>query len=377
MTCSKNLKKSCPVFKNCFSDLNDPRRITKGNYHYPLDEILFLCIAGTICGMNGWTEISNFGIMKLDWLRVYFPFENGIPSHDVLGKLFARVDSNKFSECFTNWVNTLSEITKGQVVAIDGKTIRRSNDKNAGKRALHVVSAYAVENRICLGQECVDEKSNEITAIPKLLELLVVKGCIITIDAMGCQREIAKKIIKKEADYVLMVKGNQKTLEQNIEETFTTTTPSQRGGKYDLGHGRIETRVCEVTEDLNLVKNKHAWKGLRSLVKISSERIDKHSGKTKKETRYYVSSLPAKAEHLNQVVRDHWRVENNLHWVLDVVLKEDQSLKKKGHSALNFNIITKMALSLIDKETTDKRSKRIKRQTAALDDKYRANLLGI
>lgn len=376
MTFSKNSKKTCPVFQNSFSNLTDPRRTTKGNYYYPLDEVLFLTISGVISGMDNWTAICNFGKLKLDWLRIYFPFENGIPSHDVLGDIFAKIEANKFSKCFTDWINTLSTITKGEVVAIDGKTARKSNDKNTGKRALHIVSAYATENRICLGQYCVDEKSNEITAIPKLLELIVVKDCIITIDAMGCQKDIAKKIIKKDADYVLMVKDNQKILKQDIENTFVTSTPIQRSKKEDMGHGRIETRICEMTEDLTLIKNKNGWKGLKSVVKISSHRIDKHSGKSTEETRHYISSLPANADHLNDVIRKHWRIENNLHWVLDVVFKEDQSLKKKGNSALNFNIITKMALSLIDKDSSNKKSKIIKRQSAALDDNYRAKLIG-
>jgi len=377
MTFPKKTKKSCPVFKKHFSNLRDPRRINKGNYYYPLDELLFLTIAGIISGMDNWTAISNFGKLKIDWLRAYFPFENGIPSHDVLGGLFARIDSNKFSECFTNWVNELSKVTKGEVVAIDGKTIRKSNDKNLDKGALHVVSAYATENRVCLGQQCVDEKSNEITAIPQLLELLVIKDCIITIDAMGCQKAIAKKIIEKDAHYVLMVKDNQKTLKKGIEAVFSLDTPVQYSKKQDIGHGRIETRICEVSEDINSIKGVNEWKGFKTIVKISSERIDKQSDKGSTETRYYMSSLPADANHLNEIIRKHWRIENNLHWVLDVVFKEDQSLKKKGNSALNFNIMTKVALSLIDQEKYSKKSKVIKRQSAALDDNYRAKILRI
>lgn len=377
MAFSKNTKKTFAVFQNSFSQLSDPRRTTKGNFYYPLNEILFLTISAVISGMDNWTSISNFGKIKLDWLRIYLPFENGIPSHDVLGNVFAKIEPDKFSECFTNWIDSLSSLTKGEVVAIDGKTARKSNDKNLGKRALHIVSAYATDNRLCLGQRCVDEKSNEITAIPELLELLVVKDCIITIDAMGCQKEIAKKIIGKEADYVLMVKGNQKKLLEEIEATFTAGVPIQSAKKHDLGHGRIETRSCEVTQNLSLITNKNDWKSLKSLVKISSERIDKHSGKSSLEIRYYISSLPADAARLNDVVRKHWRIENNLHWVLDMIFKEDQSLKKKGHSALNFNIIAKMALSIIDKDSSSKKSKIVKRQSAALDDNYRAKLLRI
>lgn len=377
MAYSQNPIKTCPGFKNYFSTLTDPRRSNKGNYTYSLNEILFLTIAGVISGMDNWIAINNFGKIKLDWLRLYFPFESGIPSHDVLGDVFAKINPDEFSECFTHWINTLCEITKGEVVAIDGKTIRKSNDKSNGKRAFHVVSAYATTNNICLGQQCVDEKSNEITAIPKLLDLLVVKDSIITIDAMGCQKDIAGKIIKNEADYVLMVKDNQKLLKQDVISSFERKIKVSVDRKHDLGHGRTEIRTCEVSEDLSLIKKKDEWKGIKSIVKISAQRTDKQSGKCSKEIRYYISSLPSNASHLNQVVRRHWRIENNLHWVLDVVFKEDQSLKKKGYSALNFNIINKVALSLIDKDTSSKKSKIVKRQSAAMDDKYRANLLRI
>jgi len=375
MTSSKHAQKKYPVFQEIFDGLPDPRRSNKGNYIYPLNELLFLTIAGVISGMDGWTAISNFGKIKLDWLRLHFPFEAGIPSHDVLGGLFARIDPNKFNECFIEWINTLSEITKGEVIAFDGKTIRNSDEKKTGKSALHVVSAYATTNRVCLGQYCVDQKSNEITAIPKLLDLLIIKDSIVTIDAMGCQKKIAKKIKEKEADYLLMVKGNHKFLKQQVEATFKQQTKIQTDKNHDLGHGRIEIRTCQVTEDLSLIKNIAEWKGIKSLVKVTSERTDKQRGKYSKEVRYYISSLTANANRFNQIVRQHWRVENNLHWVLDVVFKEDQSLKKKGYSALNFNMINKVALTLIDKDES-KKSKILKRQSAALDDNYRAKLLG-
>lgn len=376
-TFSKNTAKTCPIFQNSFSELTDPRRTLKGNYYYPLDEILFLTVSAVMSGMDNWTAISNFGRIKIDWLRQYFPFENGIPSHDVLGDVYSKIDPVKFSECFTDWINTLAEITNGEVIAIDGKTICRSNDKNLSKRPFHVVSAYATNARICLGQTCVDEKSNEIIAIPKLLELIVVKDCIITIDAMGCQKEIANRIIEKQADYVLMVKDNQKKLKQDIIDTFASCSSIQTSKKHDLGHGRIEIRTCEVTENLTLIKKQADWKGLKSVVKITSERIDKHSQKHTKEIRYYISSLPADADHLNDVVRKHWGIENKLHWALDVVFREDYSLKKKGNSALIFNIVNKIVLSLIDNDTSHKKSKIVKRQSAALDDNYRAKLLRI
>ena len=377
MATPQNAEKYSEVFQYTFSKLTDPRRTNKGNFTYPLNEILFLSISAVVSGMDGWTAIHNFGEIKLEWLRKYFPYENGIPSHDVLGKFFAVLDPNNFSECFTRWVNLLSEILKDEVVAVDGKTIRRSNQKDKGKNALHVVSAYATDNRVCLGQQCVDEKSNEITAIPKLLDFLTLKDCVITIDAMGCQIKIAEKIIEKEADYVLMVKGNQKHLKEDLEASFNELDTVKSSKNIDMGHGRIETRICEVIENLEFIKNKAAWKGLKSIVKISSETINKQTGVCSNEERFYISSLPADAKRLNEVIRKHWRIENNLHWVLDVVFKEDQSLKKKGASALNYNIITKMALALIDKDKSNKKSKIAKRQTAALDDKYRAKILRV
>lgn len=377
MTISKNTTKSCPVFQNSFSELPDPRRNTKGNFHYPLEEILFLTISAVISGMDNWTSICNFGKIKLDWLKMYFPFEKGIPSHDVLGNVFAKIDSDKFSSCFIDWVDTLSNLTQGEVIAIDGKTVRKSNDKNLGKSALHIVSAYATENRLCLGQQCVDEKSNEITAIPELLNLLMIKDCVITIDAMGCQKKIAKKIIAKQADYVLMVKDNQKNLLRQIKATFDSIPSEKKDEKLDMDHGRIENRTCEMIDDLSLLTNSKDWKSLKSVVKVTSERTDKHSGKSSQQSRYYITSLSKDPDRLNNIIRAHWKVENNLHWVLDVVFKEDQSLKKKGNSALNFNIITKIALALIDKDTSCKKSKIIKRQSAAMDDLFRAKILGI
>ena len=210
------------LFIKHFNNMSDPRRTTKGNYYYPLNEILFLVISAVISGSDGWTSIELFGKTKLEWLRQFFPYENGIPSHDVLGGLFARLKSKEFTECFTNWVNSVADLTNGEVVAIDGKTIRNSKDDASSKSAIHLVSAYASDNRICLGQEAVHEKSNEITAIPKQLKTLALKGCIVTIDAMGCQKKIAQEIIDAEADYILMVKDNQKNLRIQIEDSFKT-----------------------------------------------------------------------------------------------------------------------------------------------------------
>ncbi len=375
MTCSnpKN-PKNFPVFHEYFTTLEEPRRTNKGRFFYPLEEILFLSISAVVSGSDSWTTICTFGQIKLDWLRKFYPYKNGIPSHDVLGKLFARLDDKEFAKCFSSWVNSISELTKGEVVAVDGKTIRRSGDGALDKSPLHVVSAYASGNRVCLGQEAVSEKSNEITAIPELLKVLDIKGCTVTIDAMGCQKKIAKQILDNKADYILMVKDNQKELKEQVEHLFKITA-AVSDTQYDVGHGRAETRVCEVIDDLRFLDVSEEWDGLKSVVRVKSERYDKKTGKMSHQDRYYISSLPSDAKYINNAVRQHWAIENNLHWSLDVIFKEDESLKKKGNSALNYGLMAKMALVLIEKETTPKLSKPNKRYRAALDDDFRAKIL--
>jgi predicted transposase YbfD/YdcC len=362
-------------FSRYFSGMKDPRRTGEGHHLYPLEEILFLCISAVISGMDDWTSITMFGRLKLPWLRQYLPYRRGIPSHDVLGKVFASLDPVQFSECFSDWVNSIAELTGGEVVAIDGKTICGSDDKSSGKSALHVVSAYASGNRLCLGQEVVAEKSNGITAIPALLKLLAVKGCIITIDAMGCQKGIAQAIIEKEADYILMVKDNQQELKEQVEKVFVMNPKTEADIDIDFGHGRIEQRTCHAIDNLVFLDDKQDWPGLRSIAKVISQRRDKRSGKQSTETRYYISSLAAKPKVIGKAIRSHWAIENNLHWTLDVLFKEDNSLKKKGNSALNYNIIMKMALNIIERENESKSSKPQKRKRAALDDEFRSKLI--
>lgn len=370
----KNTKKF-PVFHEYFSTLEEPRRTNKGKFFYPLEEILFLSIAAIVSGSDNWTSISTFGELKLDWLRKFYPYKRGIPSHDVLGKLFARLDHKEFARCFSQWVNSISNFTGGEIVSIDGKTIRKSGDGTIGKSPLHVVSAYASENRVCLGQEVIDEKSNEITAIPELLKVLDIQGCTVTIDAMGCQKKIAKQIVDKKADYLLMVKDNQKGLKEEIENLFKITAVASKDMQSDVGHGRVETRICEVIDDLTFMDESSKWHRLKSIVKIQSERYNKKTRETSHQTRYYISSLPANATYINNAVRRHWSIENNLHWSLDVIFKEDDSLKKKGNSALNYGLMAKLALLLIEKEPTPKMSKPSKRYSAALDDNFRAKIL--
>lgn len=351
--------KNFPVFHEYFTTLEEPRRTSKGRFFYPLEEILFLSISAVVSGSDSWTTICTFGEIKLDWPRKFYPYKYGIPSHDVLGKLFARLDDKEFAKCFSNWADSISELTKGEVVAVDGKTIRRSGDGALGKSPLHVVSAYASGNRVCLGQEAVSGKSNEITAVPELLKVLDIKGCTVTIDAMGCQKKIAKQVLDNEADYILMVKDNQKGLKEQVEHLFKITA-GVRDKQYDVGHGRAETRVCEVIDDLRFLDISDEWDGLKSVARVQSGRYDKKTGKMSHQDRYYISSLPVDAKYINNAVRQHWAIENNLHWSLDVIFKEDESLKKKGNSALNYGLMAKMALVLIEKETTPKCPNQIK-----------------
>ena len=363
------------LFISHFINMTEPRRTNKGNYEYPLNEIIFLVISAVISGADSWTSIETFGNSKLDWLQQFLPYKNGIPSDDVLGKLFARLNSKEFTNCFTDWINSISNLTKGEVIAIDGKTIRNSNDDTCSKTAIHIVSAYASENRICLGQEAVHEKSNEITAIPKLLEVLAIKGCIVTIDAMGCQKKIAKDIIKKGADYILMVKDNQKKLRIQIEKSFENYKIITTDTNIDSGHGRVETRTCDVIDDLRLIEKRKDWEDIKSIVRITSKRYNKKTQKETIQVKYYITSLKPDATKINKAIRYHWSIENNLHWNLDVIFKEDTSLKKKGNSPMNFNIITKIALTFIEREKSIKMSKSQKRYNAALSDKYRTKIL--
>jgi predicted transposase YbfD/YdcC len=358
-----------------FSTLEDPRRTNKGHFYYPLNEILFLVISAVVSGFTDWTSIQIFGNAKIDWLRHFYPYIHGIPSHDVIGKLFSRLNPVKFNECFLNWANSITELTNGEVVAIDGKTICGSGDSDKVHSAIHVVSAYATENRLCLGQVTVDQKQNEIVAIPEILDLLSLQGCIVTIDAMGCQKEIAGKIIEGKADYVLRVKENQKELKLQVEKMFRLQKDCSQSETLDTGHGRIETRTCRVINDLTFMDDKEQWPGLRSIAQVKSERCIKKTGKTSEEVRYYITSMEANPFTMNQAIRSHWGVENKLHWVLDVIFNEDKSLKKKDNAAVNLNMITKIALALIEKDQSFKASKKGRRERAALDDRYREKIL--
>ena len=372
----KNPSKKSQVFSKIFSQLSDPRRTTKGNFLYPLVEILFLTISAVISDAKSWEQIRVFAEDQIGWLRKFYPYENGTPSSDVLERLFARLDTDAFNVCFMEWVNENTGVLTGETISLDGKTAKGSSDKRSGIAALHMVSAFAAKNRITLGQLAVGEKSNEITAIPKLLDLLTVKGCVVTADAMGRQKEIADKICEKKADYVLQVKGNQKTLLEEIENVFRLTKIASGDVQQDFGHGRIESRVCSVITDLTFLDEKANWSRLKSIVRLERETIHKQTSKKTSQTSYFISSAKFPAIRFNEIVREHWAIENNLHWSLDVLFEEDQSLKKKGNSAKNFNIISKIALFMIEKEPTPKLSRVGKMKKCAYNEGFREKILG-
>ena len=352
------------LFTQYFITLKEPRRTTKGNFQYPLEEILFLTISSIISGWyEEWEDIIFFGENNLVWLRKFYPFENGIPSHDVLNKLFNRLNTKEFNNCFMKWVDSIASKSDGRVIAIDGKTIRGMASRFSDSK-LHIVSAFCAKNELCLGQVKINSKSNEITAIPELLDLIAIKGCIVTIDAMGCQREIAKKIIAKEADYILMAKENQAELKEQIEKVFRIQKSEMTDTQEDFDHGRIEKRTCEVITKLDFLDTKENWAGLCSIIKITSERTIKNTDIYSCETRFYISSLLCNAKLINNSIRSHWAVENNLHWCLDVIMKEDGQLNYIGNAAENMNMMKKMALGMLANEKSIKSSKARKMKKA-------------
>lgn len=365
------------LFSKIFHPLNDPRRVNQGNHRHKLSDIIFLVISAVISGASDWDQIEVFGKSQIQWLRKFYPFKNGIPSHDTINRVISAIEPKLFNECFVKWINEISHLSKGEVVAIDGKRLCGSYDKSSGKSAIHIVSAYASENKLCLGQISTNEKSNEITAIPELLNSLAIKGCTITIDAMGCQTKIAEEIIKKQADYLLAVKGNQSSLEQGIQDTIRFTKPIEEDSEVDIGHGRIETRVCKLYQVTDHIEEPERWKDFKTIVEIKTERTIKSTGEVNNMTRYYITNLAKDAKKINHAIRSHWSIENNLHWELDVTFGEDASRKRMKNAAENFNIISKIALSLLNTEKSVKASKKNKRLLAALNPDFRQKVLKI
>ncbi len=371
---------SCSLIDH-FADLPDPR--VRGRTDYPLIEIVFLCISAAISGFDGWEAIEDFGHAKLGWLRKYLPYENGIPRHDTVARVMSCLSPKALQSSFVGWVQSIAKITEGEIVAIDGKQARRSYDKKNRKAAIHMVSAWACQNGVVLGQQKTDSKSNEITAIPQLLDILELKGCIVTIDAMGCQRDIAKKIRAGKADYVLALKGNQGELEEMVSDFFSTAIENEfiniehtRDEDNDSGHGRIESRVCYSVPLPDYLKDfANEWVDLNSLACVISSR-DINNVITK-ETRYYISSLESNAAKINHAIRCHWHVENSLHWVMDVTFREDDSRIRRGVASENMSVMRHLALNLIRKESESTFSVPRKRRKANLYDEYREKLLGI
>jgi len=364
------------VFLDYFKGLPDARQ--PGKVIYPLNEVLLLSLLAVLAGAETFCDIARFGEKKLVLLRRFLPFADGAPPHDRLGDIFATLDAKAFQSCFVAWVAALTN-TPAEVIAIDGKTSRRSYQKKGSKEPIHMVSAFAARQRLVLGQVKVNEKSNEIVAIPALLDMMAIEGAVVTIDAMGCQRDIAKKIIDKKADYILALKGNQGTLREDVELfvteqkalNFKDTTISMHQ-TVDADHGRIETRNYTVIHDVGWLQERHEWPGLKGVVMVESQReID---SKITRETRFYITSLVLLANAIGPMIRAHWAIENSLHWVMDMVFRDDECRIRTEHAPANFAALRHMAHNLIRK-APGKDSLRLRRKTAAWDDGYLASLI--
>lgn len=355
-----------------FAAIEDHRHHNK---LHRLVDVIIIAICGVIAGADTYEQIENFGKKRKRWLSKFLELPHGIPSHDTFGRIFERINPSEFQRCFMQWIKSVAENTKGQVIAIDGKTLRRSHDRMNDKKAIHMISAWASSNQLVLGQFKTDEKSNEITAIPYLLKLLDISGCIVTIDAMGTQKKIAQTIIDKGGDYILALKENHKTLHENTERQFQHMASMQKEGytfddhsDVDGGHGRVETRRCVVTSDIEWLEDKDDWAGLKSICMVESVR--EINGESGHEKRFYISSLDIGAKEIGSAIRSHWGIENSVHWVLDIAFREDESRIRKGFGAENFAAIRHIALNLLKNNKTFKGSIKSKRLNAAMDIEY-------
>jgi predicted transposase YbfD/YdcC len=360
-----------------FAVLPDPR--LERRRRHKLSDILVIAVCAVLCGAESFPAIEDFGHEREEWLKHFLELPEGIPSHDTFNRVLRLLEPVQFQACFLSWMQAVAAATQGEVVAIDGKRLRRSFDKGTAKRAIHMVSAWATENGVVLGQRKVDAKSNEVTAIPELLALLALKGCIVTIDAMGCQRTIAQQIVEQHADYVLALKGNQPTLEQAVTHFFvsgpeadTHRTVCDYYEQSERGHGRIETRCYWITDELDAKLTAAAWPGLQSIGMVEARRT--LAGETTVEQRFYLTSLKPNAQQFARAVRNHWGIENGLHWTLDVTFREDQSRLRTGHSPENFAVLRHIALNLLRQEPSTKSMPR-KRLACALNPDYLLKVL--
>lgn len=367
-------------FFHHFEALEDPR-IDRCKRHQ-LSDILFLAVCAMLSGANDFVAMEKFGHAKRAWLEKFLALPNGIPSHDTIGRVFALVDAEHFIQCFLHWVQTIHEVSAGQIIGLDGKTVRASLDRAQGKNPLHVVSAWASENRVVLGEVMVDEKSNEITAIPKLLEMLELQGAIVTIDAMGCQKEIAAKVRERGADYVLTVKGNQEHLEEDILTYFTAldegTKHNRRRSRTTLrtrGHGRVETRWYDAVPVPRTLRHRDEWKDLRSLCRVTRAWTER--GEEKSEVRYFISSLAADTKVLAKAILGHWGIENGLHWVLDMYFAEDRSRARTEHAAANLAVLRRWIVTLLRQDKTLKDGIEKKRLQAGWNESILEQILGL
>lgn len=362
-----------------FQALSEPRNHPKKNEHKFMD-ILVIAICGAVCGADDWVAISNFGKAKMEWLKTFLELPNGIPSHDTFNRVFSMINPTEFQACFVSWIRSVAQITDGEVIPIDGKKLRRSYDSKSNTAAIHMVSAWAGSNRLILGQVKTDEKSNEITAIPELLRVLDIRGCIVTIDAMGCQKKIAGQIIEQDGDYVLGLKGNQSSLLNAVEDIFFAVEKEQLDGPdfdsyhtEENGHGRHEVRSYFTTSLVDQLPNIQEWPGLKTVGAVLSE-VTKN-GKTNMECRYYIGSIENNAEFFAKAVRSHWGIENSCHWVLDVAFREDDSRVRKDHGPEDLAVLRHIALNLIREEKTVKLGVKNKRLKAGWDNEYMAKVL--
>jgi len=362
---------------NHFSKLSDPRR---DNKRHQLIDIITVAICAVICNADSFEHIAEYGRAKYDWLKGFLQLPHGIPSADTFERVFSRIDAEQFKSCFMEWVKAISQLTKGEVVAVDGKTLRRSHDHSNAKSAIHMVSAWACANGLVIGQIKTEEKSNEITAIPQLLRTLELEGCIVTIDAMGCQKNIAETIVAKNADYVFSLKGNQSNLHDDVKLFFQTQKENDFKDasldyyeSVDADHGKIEVRKYWTTSDIAWLQGKENWEKLQTICMVERER--QFDNKTESETSYYIGSIEKDAKSFAHAVRSHWAVENSLHWVLDVSFREDESRIRKDNAPENFAVLRHIALNMIKKETTLKKSIKSKRLRAGWDNKYLLKVL--